>query len=910
MEKEKKAAADKEKKDAPKKAVSKAAAVKSAEKKAPAARKTGVKSKTSHSSTTKPGEQPDVKKTSAEERTIQADDSIAPPTTRLGDPFARYRQSQSQRRPTSAGTPLVARLKPGEALPVRQAPAKPVVEEKKPEPAPAPAASVQPAPASAAPAAQAPSAAAPLAAPKLPASAKVPEPTATYRLDPAPAAVPRPVQPPAAVSAPAKPPTAAPPAAARPASSAAPAVLPAAKPGVAPGGKPAVSGVPSAARPAVPGAAPAAKPAVPGAPSVVKPAAPGVKPPVSGAKPAVSSVPGAKPAVPAVPGEKPAVPAPAGKSVPAPAPEKPVLKALTVNTMVTVRELSEKMGAKVNDLIKKLMSQGVFVTINQRLDSETAILVASDFGYDLEVKPLHMEAEITAAAANVVEKAEDLSPRPPVVTIMGHVDHGKTSLLDAIRKSNVVAGESGGITQHIGAYRVATPKGDIVFLDTPGHEAFTAMRARGSKVTDIVVLVVSAADGVMPQTIEAIDHAKAAGVPIVVAVNKIDLPTANVQKIRQSLAQHNLLSEDWGGKTIFVELSAKKHLNIDKLLEMLLLQSEMLELKANPKRAGQGTVVEAQMDAKRGAVATVLIQNGTVSVGDPFVMGLCSGKIKALITDKGERIRSAGPSTPVEILGISGGVPQAGDAFNVVKEESMAKEIAGKRNRIQREESLAHKQHLSLLSLRSSKVKHLPVILKADVQGSLEALKDQIEKLSTPEISVQVIHSGLGNANETDVVLAEASDAVVLLFHVDVDSRAQEIAGKQGVEVRRYEIIYDLTADVKAALEGLLEPELVDVVVGKSEVRQVFTVRKSKVAGSIVVEGKLVRGAHVKVFRGSAVVGEGKIDTLKRFKDDAKEVEKGLECGVGLAGFSGFEPGDRFEAVVKEKRIRRLESPS
>jgi len=578
--------------------------------------------------------------------------------------------------------------------------------------------------------------------------------------------------------------------------------------------------------------------------------------------------------------------------------------------MVTVRELAEKMGLKVNDLIKKMMAQGVFATINQRLDSETAILMAAEFGFDLDVKPLHMEAEITAAAAAVQDKPEDLKSRPPVVTIMGHVDHGKTSLLDAIRKSDVVSGESGGITQHIGAYKVATPKGTIVFLDTPGHEAFTAMRARGSKVTDIVVLVVSAADGVMPQTIEAMDHAKAAGVPIVVAVNKIDLPTANPQKIRQELANHGLLPEEWGGKTIYVDISAKKRLNLEKLLEMLLLQAELLELKANPKRAGQGAVIEAKMDTKRGFVATVLVQTGTVKVGDPFVMGLCSGKIKALVTDKGERIQSAGPATPVEILGISGGAPQAGDAFNVVEDESMAKEIAGKRNRIQREEALAHKQHVSLLNIKNSKFKQLTVILKADVQGSIEALKDQIEKLSTPEIAVKVLHSGLGNANESDILLAGASDAVVLLFHVDLEPRAQETAEKQGVEVRRYEIIYDLTADVRAALEGLLEPEIVDVVIGRADVRQVFSVKGHKVAGCQVVEGKLQRNALVRVIRANAAVGQGKIDSLKRFKDDAKEVEKGLECGVSLDAFDGFQPGDRLEAFMKEKRVRRLEPAS
>ncbi|HVE13585.1 MAG TPA: translation initiation factor IF-2, partial [Elusimicrobiota bacterium] len=649
-------------------------------------------------------------------------------------------------------------------------------------------------------------------------------------------------------------------------------------------------------------APPAPRPPAP-APQA-RPAAPAQKPQAPKPAPAVKHAPAAPKPAPAPAARPGAAPAAGAQTAPA---EKPALKSLKVTTLITVRELAEKMEVKVNDLIKKLMGLGVFVTINQRLDSETAVLVASDFGYDLEVTPLHMEAELQGKIAAEKDKPENLKPRPPVVTIMGHVDHGKTSLLDAIRQANVAAGESGGITQHIGAYKVATPKGDIVFLDTPGHEAFTAMRARGAKVTDIVVLVVSAADGVMPQTVEAIDHAKAAGVPILVAVNKIDLPTAQPQKIRQELSSHGLLSEEWGGKHIFVDLSAKKKLNIDKLLDMLLLQAEVLELKADPLRPAVGTVIEAQMDKKRGTVATVLIQSGVVKVGDPFILGLASGRVKALVTDRGDRLQEAGPSTPVEILGINGPVPQAGDAFSVVASESMAKDIAGKRERIHREEALAHRKHVTLLGLKNRKIKELPIILKADVQGSVEALKDSLEKLSTPEISVRVLHAGLGNANESDIVLAEASDAIVLLFHVDSDTRATEMAEKQGVEVRRYEIIYDLAADVKAALEGLLEPEIVDVSVGRVEIRQVFSIRGGKIAGCFVSEGKAVRGADVKIYRAGALLGAAKLETLKRFKDDAKEVEKGMECGVALAGFKDWNAGDTLEVIVKEKRVRRLQ---
>jgi translation initiation factor IF-2 len=581
-------------------------------------------------------------------------------------------------------------------------------------------------------------------------------------------------------------------------------------------------------------------------------------------------------------------------------------KKLVVRTSVTVRELAEKMSVSGNELIKKLISQGAFVTINQRLDAETAMLVASEYGYDLEVKPLEME-ETIGGQEKIEDKAEDMESRPPVVTVMGHVDHGKTSLLDAIRDADVVSGESGGITQHIGAYKVKTKKGEVAFLDTPGHAAFTAMRSRGARVTDIVILVVSAADGIQPQTIEAIDHAKEAKVPIIVAVNKVDLPQADPQKVRTELGGRGLNPEEWGGETMYIDVSAKKRQGIDKLLDTVLLQAEMLELKANPNRHAQGTVIEAQMDKLRGTVATVLIQKGTVKVGDPFVMGLAGGKIKALLNDHGERVKAAGPSTPVEVLGITGNIPQAGDTFSVVDNERLAKETVQKRNAVHREEALAHKQHVSLTNITKGGKQELRVVLKADVQGSLEVLKDSLEKMSTEEIHVRVIHGGLGNANEADVMLASASDAIILMFHCKADGRAKEIAEKEGIELRKYDIIYELTEDVKAALEGLLAPEEVEVKVGAIEIRQEFKIRGSRVAGCAVTEGKAVRGAVVKVLREGEEVGAGKLDTLKRFKDDAKEVEKGHECGVAIAGFDAWKSGDIIEVYIIEQRVRRLE---
>ena len=628
--------------------------------------------------------------------------------------------------------------------------------------------------------------------------------------------------------------------------------------------------------------------------------------------------PGARPGQPHQrPGQPQHKPAPKPLSKPAaPAPQtqpgaKPALRPLEVSSTVTVRDLAEKMEVKPNDVIKKLMGLGIFATINQRLDQEAAGIVAADFGWDLKVVAMYKEEELQVAAAQK-EDAAKLKARPPVVTIMGHVDHGKTSLLDAIRSARVAEGEAGGITQHIGAYQVKTAKGLVTFLDTPGHEAFTAMRARGAKVTDIVILVVSAVDGVMPQTIEAIDHSKAAGVPIVVAVNKIDLPGADAQKIRTALANLGLQPEEWGGKTIFQDVSAKKKINLDKLLDMVQLQSEVLELKANPDRPGYGVILEAKLDPKRGSVATLLVQAGTVKVGDAFVAGLCYGKIKALVDDQGNRVQDAGPSKPVEVLGIMG-TPQAGDTFTIVSDDRQARDIAEKRQLLAREQQLAHQRHMTLVGLKSqvggAKVKDLNIVLKADVQGSLQALRDSLEGLSTSECRVRAIHAGVGNLSESDVLLASASDAVCLLFHTGTDGRAEEVASREGVELRKYEIIYDLIADVKAALEGLLAPEIVDVVIGKGEVKQLFPLKGGgKIAGCSIRDGKVVRGGLCKVLRGGRVVAEGKIVSLKRFKDDAKEVEKGLECGLQVENFNDYQPGDQLEFVVKESRTRRLES--
>lgn len=576
--------------------------------------------------------------------------------------------------------------------------------------------------------------------------------------------------------------------------------------------------------------------------------------------------------------------------------------------VITVKDLSEKLNVKSIEVIKKLLGLGTLVTINQQIDSDTASLAADAFGFDVDIIPILQEVE--------VEEKEDpktLKPRPPVVTIMGHVDHGKTSLLDAIRKTRVAEKEAGGITQHIGAYRVGTPKGDVVFLDTPGHEAFTAMRARGAQVTDIVVLVVAADDGVMPQTIEAIDHARAAGVPIVVAVNKVDLPTADPERIKRELANHQLTPEEWGGKTIFVDVSAKKGTNLEKLLEMLSLEAELLELKANPDRLAQGVVVEARLDPRRGVTATLLVDRGTLKAGDMIVAGITYGRARAILDDRGNRIESAGPSTPVEILGL-GAVPQAGDRFSVMTDEREARVLTERRQMVIAEES-AKRRHVTLENLHErvaeGKIRELKIVLKADVQGSVQALRDSLERMSTDEIRLNVIHSGVGGINETDVSLAAASDAVIIGFTVRPDAKAEDAARREDVEIKTYRIIYEAIADVRAAMEGLLEPEKTEVKLGRLEIRQVFKLSKGgTIGGSFVLEGKMVRGAKARIIRDGVVVHEGVIESLRRFKDDVKEVEKGFECGIGFGNFQDIKAKDVVEAYNEESHARKLGNPA
>ena len=495
---------------------------------------------------------------------------------------------------------------------------------------------------------------------------------------------------------------------------------------------------------------------------------------------------------------------------------------------------------------------------------------------------------------------------------MGHVDHGKTSLLDAIRHSNVVAGDFGAITQHIGAYRVKTSRGYISFLDTPGHEAFTAMRARGAQATDIVILVVSATDGIMPQTIEAINHAQSAKAPIIVAVNKIDLPGANPDKVKQELATRGLIPEEWQGNTIFVEISAKKRINIDKLLEMVSIQAEMMELKANPKRKAVGVILESKRDNKRGVVATVLVQKGTLKVGDPFIVGTTYGRVRALIDEHGHRMQSAGPSVPAEVLGINGEPPVVGETLYVAESDKEAKHISEKRKLAHKAEHIEHQKHVSLTNLKSAdgkKIKELAIILKADVQGSIEAIKDAILGLTNDEVQVKIIHSAAGDVNESDLLLAKASDAVIIAFNVNTMSSVSEEAEREGIEIRTYNIIFELLEDLKAAMEGLLEPEIVEEVVGRATVRQVFDLSSGFIAGSYVDEGKITRNFDAKIMRGGEQIHKGKIGGLKRFKDDVREVEKGYECGILIEGFRGTKAGDTILCVQKKTITRRITKP-
>lgn len=606
----------------------------------------------------------------------------------------------------------------------------------------------------------------------------------------------------------------------------------------------------------------------------------------------------------------PSVATPVKVAPPASLPSAPRPK-IMINETITVKELADKMNLKVGEVLMRLLKMGNRASLNQRLEIDTAILLSSEFGFEAEFVPIYSEDAMSKTEEE--ENSRDQVHRAPIVTIMGHVDHGKTSLLDAIRQTKVAEKEAGGITQHIGAYKVNMGKGSIIFLDTPGHEAFTAMRARGAQVTDLVVLVVAADDGVMPQTVEAIDHARAAGVPILVAVNKIDLPQAKPERVKQELAQYQLTPEEWGGKTIFVDVSAKKKLNIDKLLEMILLEAEIMELKANPKRLAQGSIVEARLDSKKGPVATVLVQKGTLKVGDTFVCGLTSGKVRSLTNDRGHRLIEAGPSTPVEVLGFSE-TPQLGDRVIAVKSEREAREIADRRKNLSKLAATERKRHISLEMIsaiaKEGKIKEFNLILKADVQGSFEALKDSIEKISVPEIRLKVIHSGVGGITESDVSLAAASDAVIIGFSVRPEPAAEELARREGVEIKSYRIIYEVLADIRAAMEGLLEPTEKEISLGRVEVREVFKTPVGKIAGCMVVQGKINRNSKARVIRDSKIIFEGQIASLRRFKEDVREVEQGYDCGIALENFQDYNRGDIFEVFVKEKQARKLEHSS
>ena len=583
-------------------------------------------------------------------------------------------------------------------------------------------------------------------------------------------------------------------------------------------------------------------------------------------------------------------------------------RVVRISEVITVGDLAKAMGVKAGEIIKKLMDNGMMSTINQVLDADTATLIATEFDYNVENVAFDAEQAIEEGHEAQPDEAQTL--RPPVVTIMGHVDHGKTSLLDAIRETNVTAQEAGGITQHIGAYSVPVSDKRVTFLDTPGHEAFTAMRARGAKVTDIVVLVVAADDSVMPQTVEAINHARAAEVPILVAVNKIDKPEANLERVKQALADHGLAPEDWGGDTICVPVSAKTREGIPHLLEMLLLQADVLELKANADKLARGTIVEARLDRGRGPVATVLVQEGTLKVGDPFVCGGTYGRVRAMMDDKGQKVEIAGPSTPVEILGLQA-VPEAGHSFVVTADEAMARQVADHRRDKQRETELIKSSKVSLEDLyqqiQAGDVKELRVILKADVQGSVEALAETLRRLSTDEVRLHVIHASVGGISESDVLLATASNAIIIGFNVRPESKANDVAEREGVEIRLYTVIYEAVNDVRDAMEGLLEPMLREKTIGRAEVRQVFTIGSyGTIAGSFVIDGKITRGASVRLVRDHVVVHNGKIGSLRRFKEDAREVLAGYECGIGLENYSDLKVGDIIEPYETERVIRRL----
>jgi len=585
-----------------------------------------------------------------------------------------------------------------------------------------------------------------------------------------------------------------------------------------------------------------------------------------------------------------------------------ILREVTIPETITVQELANRMAERGVDVIKALMKMGVMATLPQSIDADTAELVVAEFGHRSK-RVSESDVEIGLKGEEDVEAA--LRPRPPVVTVMGHVDHGKTSLLDALRATDVVSGEAGGITQHIGAYQVTLESGDkITFIDTPGHAAFTAMRARGANVTDIVVLVVAADDGIMPQTVEAIDHAKAAGVPIIVAINKIDKPEADVTRVRNELLQHELVVEELGGDILAVEVSATKKLNLDRLEEAILLQAEVLELKANPDRTAEGVVVESNLERGRGAVATVLVQRGSLNVGDIVVAGAEWGRVRALVDDTGNSVTAAGPSTPVEVLGLNG-APQAGDEFAVVDTEARAREITEFRERRERTQRTAAGPRSTLeqmfSQIQAGEVSELPLVIKADTHGSVEAVVTSLEKMGTDEVKVRVLHSGVGGINESDVTLAQATGAMVFGFNVRANAQARELARRESVEIRYYSIIYNLTDDVKEMLTGMLAPEARERFLGNAEILEVFTITKAgKVAGCRVTEGLVRRGASVRLLRDDVVIHEGRLSTLKRFKDEVREVREGTECGMAFENYQDIKVGDVIECFEVEEVARTL----
>ena len=576
---------------------------------------------------------------------------------------------------------------------------------------------------------------------------------------------------------------------------------------------------------------------------------------------------------------------------------------ITIPETITVKDLSTELKKTSGEIIKKLLGFGILATINNEVDFDTAFLIAEEFGITAHKKEVVTDEEILFDESE--DKTEDLKPRPPVIVVMGHVDHGKTSLLDAVRSTNVIEGEAGGITQHIGAYKVEINGREITFLDTPGHEAFTAMRARGAQITDIAILVVAANDGVMPQTVEAINHAKAAGIPIIVAVNKIDVEGANVDKVKQELMEYELVPEEWGGDTIFVPISAKKKINIDTLLEMVLLVADMKELKANPKKQAKGVVIEAKLDKTKGAVATMLVQRGTLDVGDTILVGSVIGRIRTMTNDKGQKVKSAGPSTPVEITGFTE-VPEAGETFYEVKDEKTAKHLMERRKRQARDKLLSANSRVTLDDLFSQiekgNLKQLNIIVKADVQGSVEAVKQSLEKLSNEEVKVKVIHANVGAVTESDVTLANVSNAIIIAFNVRPEPLAKDMAEKEKVEIKTYSVIYNAIEDVESAMKGMLDPVFKEVIIGNAEVRAIFKVSNvGTIAGCYVTTGKVARNAGVRVLRDNVVIHDGKLISLKRMKDDAKEVAAGYECGIQIEDYNDIKEGDIIEAYIMEQ---------